>query len=116
MGMDVVICPGEYPAPVLDLLAVGKRMVPRLLGLLQSNGDQEASVLAPGMKGNMLLVTQPRMGTAFASRNCIIAKEFHFYSFPLGPKCLLRDDTGGRPGTQLDGSHLCGQEVRLKMS
>lgn len=93
MGTDVVICTVEHPASILDLLLVGNRTEPKLLGLIQSKGDQEASVLAPGMKRNMLLVTQTTRGTAFASRNRIRVKELHFSSFPLGPKCLSRDDT-----------------------
>lgn len=45
-----------------------KRLRPKLLGLFQLKWDQEASVLAAGMKGNMLLVTQTRTGPVFSHR------------------------------------------------
>lgn len=48
-----VNCTVEHPAPILDLLPAGKRTKPKLLGLLESKWDQEASVLAAGIKGNI---------------------------------------------------------------
>lgn len=105
-GRDAVICPVEHPAALLDPLPAGNRTEPKLLGLLQSKGDQGASVLAAETKGNMLPVPYTRAGTAFDHRHCVRAEELHFSSSSQGPKCLLRDDSGGRPGNPLDEKSL----------
>lgn len=65
----------------------------------------------------MLPVTWTTTGTAFAHRNCVRVEELHFSSFSPGPKCLLRDDTRGRPGMMKWSIRWeVTPMVRLKMS
>lgn len=85
-----------------------KRLQPKLLGLFQLKWDQEASVLAAGMKGNMLLVTQTGIGTVFSHRVVLYYdKKYYIFHFSRHLNVSWEMAPEGHQVPQSDKSQPC---------